>query len=285
MIFNIVTNPHIEIRYNYFTRLLYHSLLDLGHLPLVSDLSTIDQVMNLVHWIQLFRSEGIREALFQEGNHYCLFSAEIFHGDGFNGAEFEDMDLLLSAVQRAAFVLTPFRSTVDHYRRINPRTVYTPLAYHPRLEDMRRFRTSVFDIAFFGSVAPGSRRERILRKLGERGLSLTFKQLDGTIASRDSQIAASRLCLNIGPEPPLDHASPRVLLLANNGICCASDRVGDPDGYLRFATVFEDDDALIDGCVDLVRSGRWAAAAKASYQAFRATAFVPALGAALKQVL
>lgn len=33
MIFNIITKPHIEVRYDYFTRRLYHSLLDPGLLP------------------------------------------------------------------------------------------------------------------------------------------------------------------------------------------------------------------------------------------------------------
>lgn len=272
MKFNLVTNENLEIGNNYYTLLLYHGLSDLGHTVSMTGPSGFRGHVDIVYLMYLWDKGDYVEALRGRPDGYVLFAQEIFTGDDMNGWSLppERLSIFREAARSARFVLTPFRSTVEPLRRFNPRVAYCPLSFHPAVDRVRLASEPSFDVFFFGSFDRAGRRHALIRRLNGRGLGTALLGLGGPLVQRDALIGASRLCINLPPPPPMDHASPRVPLLANNRACCVSPRVADPDGYLAFASVFDGEDAFVEGCVEIVRDGSYRARGLAAYEALRA---------------
>lgn len=284
MIFNIITTPFIEQTNNYFTSLILHSLSDLGHQAIVSNGLRLAGAVDVVYAIHLYSHPGIHQQLIERKNGYVIYFQEIFQDYGINQIVLpEDRKARLhAAIRDARLVLSPYLESVERLRRITPRVAYCPLAYHPKLEIVERSERPLFDVFFFGGKDVSGRREAMFRRIAGAGFSLVRLGPDATLASRNSLIAASRLCVNIAQSLSLfKHASPRVPFLANNRICCPSNSAEDPDGYLAYAIAFDSDDALLAGCRELVDSGRFRAAGEDCYERFRATSSVAAFAQAL----
>lgn len=277
MIFNIITTPSIERTNNYFTSLLLHSLTDLGHQAIVSNGLRLGGAIDVVYAIHLYSFPDIHRQLLERKNGYIIYFQEILRDYGINQIVMteERKALFHAAIRDARLVLSPYLESVEELRKINPAVAYCPFAYHPKLETIERAERPLFDIFFFGGKEKSRRRDTMFRKVVKHGFSLVRIGPDAALVSRDSLIAASRMCINIAQSlTAFRHVSPRVPFLANNRICCPSDRPEDPDGYLAYAIPFDSDAALLEGCRELVRSGRFRAAGDACYERFRATSAV-----------
>lgn len=284
MIFNIITTPFIERTNNYFTRLILHSLNDLGHKAIVSNGLPLTGAMDVVYAIHLYSHPNIHQQLLDRGNGYIIYFQEIFQDYGINQMVMSDANKALfhAAIRDARLVLSPYLESVARLKAINPAVAYCPLAFHPKLEIIERSDSPLFDIFFFGGKDQSGRRETMFRRIAERGFSLVRLGPDATLASRDSLIASSRLCINIAQNLTVfRHASPRVPFLANNRVCCPSNRSEDPDGYLAYAVTFDSDDALLDGCRALVDTRRFRSAGDDCYERFRTTSSTRAFETAL----
>lgn len=283
MTFNIITNEALERANGYFTTLLYHGLSDLGRRVSVTPGWHMAGSTDVVYLFHLLDDPELLPGLEARPEGFVIFCQEIVLGDGINGWALEPhrKARLARSLAAARLVLTPYRDSLPALERACRRVAYCPFGHHARVEAVRHGEDRHFDVCFYGTSGGSSRRQDLLRRIARRRLAVGICGLEAPPATRNGLIGVSRITLNIGHPPPLGHASPRVPFLANNRACCASNAAPDPDGYLAYATVHGDDDGLVEGCVELVRSGRWRDAADDGYARFRATSFTRNLEAAL----
>lgn len=289
MKFSLRNTEQLEIGNNYYTKLIYHALNDLGHSVLVTaDLGFHDH-MKIIYLMSFWDNRRMLESLEKnDGNNYVVFCQEIVTEGGINHWDVppHTAEILAAGIRNARLVITPYRASLPAIRALNSRAAYIPLSFHPSVEQVRLARERSFDVFFFGHLDKEGRRQGLLDRLRERGLSVTSLGLGGTVPQRDSLIGCSRLCLNIGPKLPLTHVSPRVPMLANNRACCVSTRVADPDGYLDYATVADDDDALVDLCHRIARERLYEDLGNAAYRKLKERpSFTETLGDVLNEYL
>jgi hypothetical protein len=249
--------------------LYYHCLRELGHEVLLSENHLMSGALNLIFTpLQLMHPE-VLELLRDNRFRYAIASFEIFSGDGFNFGEFpfDPASRLVfhESVSRAEFVISHYRDEYPAYRALTENAFYLPYGFHHRSDEIEQMREKFFDIYFFGSLNP--EREKIVLALQSAGLSMAIHQRSN-VAVRNSYIGASRICLNLVQGAPYTHVSvQRVLYLANNRVCCVSNRNADHDNYLRHAVSF-DTAGLVDGCITIVRSAAHQRLGEEAYASF-----------------
>jgi hypothetical protein len=250
-----VTDANVTLVRNAYL-LYYHSLNELGHSVLLSENHLLPEALNIIFTPLQLTDLPILKTLRENRLRFAIASFEIFCGDSFNHGEFpfsqSHQEVFRECVAEAEFVISHYLDEFPAYRALTAKAFYIPYGFHPRVEEIESAQEKFFDVYFFGSLNP--ERVKIINALRSAGLAVAVHQNGGNVTARNSYIAASRITLNLVQGAPYTHVSvQRVLYLANNRICCVSNRNADRDNYLRHA-VSLDTAALVEGCMTVIRS-------------------------------
>ena len=176
--------------------------------------------------------------IISQGFDYVIFEIEKFDGNSINSRKKFNIELYLSLIQSAQFVITPYKYNVRTYEAagFSEKIRYLKWGLFPELViPGRTFKEEkIWDACFFG-LPKGTRKQT----LDELSTKMKLKVLGprDPIHLRDYVIARSKygLSLNYGPEEAFVNPFRIFLFLANN-LPVLSDSKNDEDDYLGLTT-------------------------------------------------
>lgn len=218
---------------------LYFSLLRLGKDVTIEHNRLDKSRLNILIGADfLVENKESANNVIRQGFNYVIFEIEKFDGKSINSRQHFNIELYLSLIQSAQFVITPYKYNVKSYEAagFSEKIRYLKWGLFPELViPGRTFKEEkIWDACFFG--LPKGARKQTLDELSTK-IKLKVLGPQDPIHHRNYVIARSRygLSLNYGPEEVFVNPFRIFLFLANN-VPVLSDSKNDEDDYLGLTT-------------------------------------------------
>jgi hypothetical protein len=173
----------------------------------------------------------------------------------------------LPSLKAGRFVWDVIQDNLAEHRRYGVNAHFMRWGWLARLEDVEHRRDKDLDFYFFGLMS--ERRSRIVKELGDRGLT-GAADMSCPYFLRNDRIARARVQLNIVQDEKYTHVNSfRICYLANNRCAIVSEKENDPAGYLDLTRVVKSPAEFVDAVMELREGNRWKLAGEAAYEKFR----------------